>query len=78
MFVAVHMVAVCKAFTQQHLVALAKVFCAHLKEHLNTTLNVLNPVAGTNLLAAEDGLNRKVFWCLFVVQFFVFLADATK
>ena len=51
---------------------------AHMKEHLKTTLNVLNPVAGTNFLAAEEGLNRKVFWCLFVVQFFVFLADATK
>ena len=58
--------------------SLAKVFCAQMKEHLKTTLNVLNPVAGTNLLAAEDGLNRKVFWCLFVVQFFVFLDNATK
>ena len=78
MSVAVHMVAVCKEFKQQQSVALAKVFCAHLKEHLNTTLNVLNPIAGTNLLATEDGLNRKVFWCLFVAHFFVFLADATK
>ena len=58
--------------------SLAKVFCAHLKEHLKTTLNVLNPLVGTNLLATKDGLNRKVFWCLFVVQFFVFLDDATK
>ena len=49
-----------------------------MKEHLKTTLNVLNPIAETNFLAAEDGLNRKVFWCLFVVQFFVFVADATK
>ena len=60
------------------LATLAKVFCAHLKEHIKTTLKFLNPIAGTNLLAAEDGLNRKVFWCLFVVQFFVFLADFTK
>lgn len=78
MSVAVHMVAVCKAFTQQHSAALARVFCAYLREHLKTTLNVLGPVVGTNLLAAENGLNRKVFWCLFVVQFFVFLADATR
>ena len=39
---------------------------------------MLGPIVGTNLLAAENGLNRKVFWCLFVVQFFVFLADATR
>ena len=72
------MVAFCKAFTQQHSVALTKVFCAHLKEHLKTTLNVLIPIAGTNLLATEYGPNRKFFWCLFVVQCFVFLANATK
>ena len=66
MFVAVHMVAVYKAFTHQYSVSLEKIFCAYLKEHLKTTLNVLNLVLGTNLLAAEDGLNLKVFWCLFV------------
>ena len=59
----------------QHSASLARVFCAHLKEHLKTTLNVLNHVAGSNLLAVEDGLNQKVFWCTI---FFVFLADATK
>ena len=57
MSIVLHMVVVSKAFMQQHSIALAKVFCAHLKEHLKTTLNVLNPVAGNNLLAVEDGLN---------------------
>ena len=35
---------------------------------------MLGPIVGTNLLAVENGLNHKVFWCLF----FVFLADATR
>ncbi|KAH9287706.1 hypothetical protein KI387_031823 [Taxus chinensis] len=78
MSVAVHMVAVSKVFTQQHSTVLARVFCECLRGHLKATFEELNPAAGTNLLAAENGLNRKIFWCLFVLQFFVFLADATR
>ena len=78
MYVAMHMVVVFKEFMHQHSASLARVFCAHLKEHLKTTLNVLNHVAGSNLLAIENGLNQKVFWCFLLYNFFVFLADATK
>ncbi|GLJ53784.1 hypothetical protein SUGI_1147870 [Cryptomeria japonica] len=78
MTVAVHMVAVSKVFTHQHSNVLAQVYCEFLRGHLRATSDELDPVAGTNLLAAENGLNQKVFWCFFVLQFFVFLADATR
>eukprot|EP01018_Ginkgo_biloba_P030617 Gb_17424 [translate_table: standard] len=78
MSVVVHMVSVFKTFTQHHSAALARVFCASLRDHLRVTFNDLNPVAGSNLLATEDGLNRRVFWCFLVIQLFVFLADATR
>ena len=78
MYVAMHMVVVCKEFMHQHSASLARVFCAHLKEYLKTTLIFLNHVARSNLLAVEDGLYQKVFWCFLLYNFFVFLVDATK
>eukprot|EP00252_Welwitschia_mirabilis_P015868 TRINITY_DN35256_c0_g1_i1.p1 TRINITY_DN35256_c0_g1~~TRINITY_DN35256_c0_g1_i1.p1 ORF type:complete len:3600 (-),score=671.44 TRINITY_DN35256_c0_g1_i1:388-11187(-) len=78
MSIAVHMVAVWKVFTQQHSTALAKAFCTHLRDHVCCTLKNLEPVAASDLLASGKDPDSKVFWCLFVVHFFVFLAGATR
>ncbi|ERN14346.1 E3 ubiquitin-protein ligase UPL2 isoform X1 [Amborella trichopoda] len=78
MSIAVHTTAVFKGFTQQHSSTLAQAFCSHLRDHLKQALDGLSPVAGSFLLAPGISPRKDIFSGLFVIEFLLFLADASR
>ncbi|XP_010675966.2 E3 ubiquitin-protein ligase UPL1 isoform X2 [Beta vulgaris subsp. vulgaris] len=53
-----------KNFSAQHSASLARAVCSFLREHLNTTIEVLDSIAGTPLANLESAKQTKVMRCL--------------
>ncbi|XP_021771401.1 E3 ubiquitin-protein ligase UPL1-like isoform X1 [Chenopodium quinoa] len=53
-----------KNFSAQHSASLAKAVCAFLKEHLNTTIEVIDSIEGTPIASLESAKQTKVTRCL--------------
>lgn len=53
-----------KNFSAQHSAALARAVCSFLKEHLSTTIEVLDSIEGTPLANLEPAKQTKVMRCL--------------
>ncbi|CAN6450843.1 unnamed protein product [Victoria cruziana] len=67
-----------RGFTQQHSGPLAQVFCSSLRSHLRKTLSLLNSNPGLFLLDPQAVPDREMFSGLFVVEYLLFLIDASK
>ncbi|KAF3795858.1 E3 ubiquitin-protein ligase [Nymphaea thermarum] len=67
-----------RGFTQQHSGPLAQVFCSSLRSHLRKTLSLLNSDPGLFVLNPQAEPDREMFSSLFVVEYLLFLIDASK